>query len=105
MQTARVQWIGKEQFVAQSPSGNLVALDSDRVSNGAPGPMELLLMALGTCTATDVVAVLAQCSDAWAAARAGVLVHAMAGDAAARVGERGVLATDLLRELPHCVNL
>jgi hypothetical protein len=29
----------------------------------------------------------------------------MAGDAAARGGERGVLASDLLRELPHCVNL
>lgn len=60
MQTAHVQWIGKEQFVAQSPSGHLVSLDSDRASNGAPGPMELLLMALGTCTATDVVAVLAK---------------------------------------------
>jgi NAD(P)H-hydrate repair Nnr-like enzyme with NAD(P)H-hydrate dehydratase domain len=34
-----------------------------------------------------------------------VLVHAMAGDAAARGGERGVLATDLVRELHHSVNL
>jgi NAD(P)H-hydrate repair Nnr-like enzyme with NAD(P)H-hydrate dehydratase domain len=35
-----------------------------------------------------------------------VLVHAMAGDAAARSGgERGVLASDLVRELHHCVNL
>jgi putative redox protein len=60
MQTARVQWIGKERFVAQSPSGHMVALDSDRSSNGAPGPMELLLVALGTCTATDVVSILAK---------------------------------------------
>ena len=60
MQTARVQWVGKERFVAQSPSGHLVALDSDRSSNGAPGPMELLLIALGACTATDVVAILAK---------------------------------------------
>jgi putative redox protein len=58
MQTARVQWIGKEQFVAQSPSGHLSTLDSDRSSNAAPGPMELLLMALGACTATDVVSIL-----------------------------------------------
>ena len=29
----------------------------------------------------------------------------MAGDAAARAGERGVLASDLTRELHHCVNL
>src|SRR5579864_7434420 len=58
MQTANVQWIGKERFVARSPSGHLVPLDSDRSSNGAPGPMELLLVALGACTATDVVSIL-----------------------------------------------
>jgi NAD(P)H-hydrate epimerase len=52
-----------------------------------------------------IAGILAQCSDPWAAARVGVLVHALAGDAAARGGERGVLASDLLRELPHCVNL
>jgi putative redox protein len=60
MQTARAQWVGKERFVAQSPSGHMVALDSDRSSNGAPGPMELLLVALGACTATDVVSILAK---------------------------------------------
>jgi putative redox protein len=54
MQTARVQWMGKERF------GHMVAVDSDRSSNGAPGPMELLLVALGSCTATDVVAILAK---------------------------------------------
>jgi len=52
-----------------------------------------------------IAGILAQSADPWAAARVGVLVHAMAGDAAARGGERGVLASDLLRELPHCVNL
>lgn len=58
MQTARVQWVGKERFVAQSPSGHLVALDSDRAANTAPGAMELLLVALGACTATDIVSIL-----------------------------------------------
>jgi ADP-dependent NAD(P)H-hydrate dehydratase / NAD(P)H-hydrate epimerase len=52
-----------------------------------------------------IAGILAQCHDHWAAARVGVLVHAMAGDAAARAGERGVLAGDLTRELHHCVNL
>ncbi len=52
-----------------------------------------------------IAGILGQCGDPWVAARAGVLVHAMAGDAAARGGERGVLASDLLRELPRCVNL
>jgi NAD(P)H-hydrate epimerase len=52
-----------------------------------------------------IAGILAQCRDHWIAARVGVLVHAMAGDAAARGGERGLLATDLARELHNCVNL
>ena len=58
MQTASVRWIGEEKFVGVSPSGHSVAFDSDRESNKAPGPMEMVLMALGACTATDVVAIL-----------------------------------------------
>jgi NAD(P)H-hydrate epimerase len=52
-----------------------------------------------------IAGILAQCQDPWSAARVGVLVHALAGDAAARGGERGVLASDLARELHNCVNL
>ncbi|MGB6884525.1 MAG: OsmC family protein, partial [Candidatus Acidiferrum sp.] len=40
------------------PSGHAITIDSDRASNTAPGPMELLLLALGACTATDVVSIL-----------------------------------------------
>ncbi len=58
MQTAAVKWVGEQKFVATSPSGHAINLDSDRESNKAPGPMELVLMALGACTATDVVIVL-----------------------------------------------
>jgi putative redox protein len=58
MQTALVKWVGEQKFVATSPSGHAMTMDSDRTSNTAPGPMELLLMALGACTATDVVIVL-----------------------------------------------
>lgn len=58
MQTAIVKWIGKQKFAASSPSGHTVALDSDRESNTAPGPMEMVLIALGACTATDVVIIL-----------------------------------------------
>jgi putative redox protein len=58
MQTCKVQWIGEQKFVAVSPSGHALTLDSDRASNAAPGPMELLLMALGACTATDIVVIL-----------------------------------------------
>ena len=58
MQTASVKWIGEEKFIATSPSGHAMTIDSDRSSNAAPGPMELVLMALGACTATDIVIVL-----------------------------------------------
>ena len=58
MQTAEVKWMGEQKFQATSPSGHVLRFDSDRGSNQGPGPMETLLMALGACTATDVVVVL-----------------------------------------------
>jgi putative redox protein len=58
MKVAKVRWVGAEQFIAVGHSGHAVPLDSDRASNTAPGPMELLLLALGSCTATDVVSIL-----------------------------------------------
>jgi NAD(P)H-hydrate epimerase len=54
---------------------------------------------------TGVIAgVLAQHRDLAAAARVGVLVHALAGDIAARDGQRGLVASDVLRELRAAVN-
>jgi len=58
MQEASIKWVGEEKFLATSPSGHAMAIDSDRASNKAPGPMELLLLALGGCTGTDVVGIL-----------------------------------------------
>src|SRR5882724_5017993 len=58
MQTGTVKWVGEQKFVAASPSGHAITIDSDRASNKAPGPMELVLLALGACTATDVVTIL-----------------------------------------------
>jgi putative redox protein len=58
MQTALIKWVGGEKFQAKSPSGHTILLDSDRASNSGAGPMELLLMALGACTATDIVIIL-----------------------------------------------
>ena len=58
MQTASIKWVGNQQFVATGASGHSVPFDSDRDSNHAPGPMEMVLMALGACTATDMVIIL-----------------------------------------------
>ncbi len=55
---AKVRWVGEEKFLGVSPSNHAVPLDSDRESNTAPGPMDLVLIALGSCTATDVVSIL-----------------------------------------------
>ena len=45
-------------FVGVPPSGHAVVLDTDRGRNSAPSPMELLLVALGSCTAVDVISIL-----------------------------------------------
>jgi len=58
MQTGSVKWVGEQKFVATSPSGHLIPLDADGQSNKAASPMELVLVALGACTASDVVSIL-----------------------------------------------
>ena len=60
MQTANIVWVQGQQFMATTPSGHAVPIDADREKNSAPGPMEMLLAALGSCTATDMVIILAK---------------------------------------------
>jgi putative redox protein len=60
MQTATVRWIAGEEFTATLPSGHSVSFDADRKHNAAPGPMEMLLGALGACTSVDVLMILAK---------------------------------------------
>ena len=58
MQTATVKWVAREEFQATLPSGHIIPFDADRKHNTAPGPMEMLLAALGACTSVDVVSIL-----------------------------------------------
>ncbi len=60
MRTATVRWVGAEEFLATMPSGQAVVIDADREHNSAPGPMDMLLGALGACSSVDVVAILAK---------------------------------------------
>lgn len=54
---------------------------------------------------TGVIAgIAAQCNDLSLAARAGVFVHAQAGDRAATAGERGLVAGDVIGDIRACVN-
>ena len=58
MESGSVQWVGDQKFLGTGASGHSVPFDSDRDSNQAPGPMEMVLLALGACTATDMVLIL-----------------------------------------------
>src|SRR5262245_9452166 len=58
MVEAKLNWADGERFVASASSGHAIVIDSDRQRNTAPGPMELVLIGLCACTATDVVSIL-----------------------------------------------
>jgi len=58
MTTAVAQWTDGERFVCSAGSGHAVVVDSERDRNSAAGPMELVLIGLCACTATDVVSIL-----------------------------------------------
>jgi len=85
-------------------AGTLVVTDGalpgicDRGNPGMASP------GMGDVLTGVIAGIVAQSADCGAAARVGVLVHALAGDMAARRGERGMLATDLFTHLPTCVN-
>jgi putative redox protein len=55
---AIVTWKHDQQYDAESHSGHHVTLDADAAHTGGPSPMELVLMALCSCTAVDVVSIL-----------------------------------------------
>ena len=49
---------GNDFLVAITPSGHTVTLDTNGERSAAPSPLELLLVAVGACTAADVIAIL-----------------------------------------------
>ncbi|HLL72838.1 MAG TPA: OsmC family protein [Pyrinomonadaceae bacterium] len=55
---ATIHYAGDELFVAITPSGHAQTLDTRHERSAAATPMELLLLALGSCTAVDVVSIL-----------------------------------------------
>lgn len=55
---AVVQLIGDDLFNGRTPSGHDLKIDTDRERNSAASPMELLLVALGSCTGVDVISIL-----------------------------------------------
>ena len=80
-------------------AGSLVADPSGRVAVCPWGNPGMASGGMGDLLTGVIAALLAQGGDAWQAACLGVGLHARAGDHAARQGERGLLASDLLPAL------
>lgn len=93
-----------QAVVVLKGSGTLIADPLGRLGVCPWGNPGMASGGMGDLLTGVIAALLAQGCDAWQAAGLGVALHARAGDAAARHGERGLLATDLLRPLQALVN-
>jgi NAD(P)H-hydrate epimerase len=80
-------------------SGSLVASPDGRLDVCPWGNPGMATGGMGDLLTGVIAALLAQGRDAWQAACLGTGLHARAGDRAARQGERGLLAGDLLAPL------
>ena len=55
---AIIKFVEDDLFVGVSPSGHSLTLDTNHERSLAASPVELLLVALGSCTAVDVISIL-----------------------------------------------
>jgi NAD(P)H-hydrate epimerase len=90
---------GARSLIAEpiDPGDFLVSVCSD----GNPG---MATAGVGDVLAGVLGGLLAQLRDPGRAARIGVMLHALAGDAAAADGERGLVASDLLPHIRRLAN-
>lgn len=86
-------------------AGTLVGRDGETPQLCERGNPGMASAGMGDVLTGVIAGMLAQLGDPLLAARIGVLVHALAGDSAARGGERGLIARDLIGELRTWVNL
>lgn len=85
-------------------AGTLIADPDGRLDVCPWGNPGMASGGMGDLLTGVVAALLAQGCNAWQAACLGVGLHARAGDLAARDGERGLLASDLLEPLRRLLN-
>lgn len=55
---ATIKYAGDEYFIGIGSSGHAQVIDTKGDRKSAPSPMEMLLVAVGACTAVDVVSIL-----------------------------------------------
>ncbi len=53
-----IHYAGDEFFIGTSPGGRSITIDTKGDRHSAPTPVELLLIAVGSCTAIDVISIL-----------------------------------------------
>lgn len=56
--SAIIRYAGDDFFIGITPTGHAVTIETSHDRASAPTPMELLLIALGGCTAVDVISIL-----------------------------------------------
>jgi len=84
--------------VVAEPGGRYAVCPFGNPGMATAGTGDVLAGVIGALVAQGV-------TDLWQAAMAGVLAHALAGDlAAAEVGVRGMLASDISDRLPRVMN-
>ncbi len=93
-----------DAVVVLKGAGSLIAHPDGRLDVCPWGNPGMASGGMGDLLTGVIAALLAQGCSAWEAACLGVGVHARAGDIAARSGERGLLATDLLSPLRTLLN-
>lgn len=86
-------------------AGSLVAAPARRPRVIAAGNPGMAVGGMGDLLSGCIAALWAQGLDAFEAACCGTLLHAVAGDTAARTGERGLLPGDLLEPMRQWANM
>ena len=86
-------------------AGSLIAAHAEVTSVCTAGNPGMAAPGMGDVLTGVIAAFVAQGLALPEAARQGVYVHAAAGDLAARQGERGLMARDLMEPLRHLVNV
>ena len=84
-------------------AGSLIA-DDEQIALCLAGNPGMSTAGMGDVLTGIIASLLGQGLSLWEAACAGVLIHALAGDKAAKQGERGMLASDLINNLREWVN-
>ena len=86
-------------------ANTLVATQGQPIVRCLAGNPGMAVAGMGDLLSGMIAGLAAQGFPLWKAAYAGVMLHATAGDSVAlRQGERGLLPSDLLAELPRLVN-